>query len=71
MSKKTQSMPFPDLRAARKSLGLTQAELAAALGVHRMTITKWEGGTHPIPHTVVLVLQHMLRAAKKSAKSAK
>ena len=57
-------MTGPDIRATRAALGLTQADLAEALGVHRVTLAKWEGGTHEPPHTVVLVLQHMLRDAK-------
>lgn len=34
-----------DLRLAR---GMTQAELADAVGVHRVTITRFESGTHDL-----------------------
>lgn len=32
------------LKRLRKRLGWTQARLAAEMGVHRMTIQKWESG---------------------------
>lgn len=32
------------LRAARADAGLTQAALARAIGVHRVTVTRWERG---------------------------
>ena len=36
----------PALRAARERRGLTQADVAARLGVKRETISHWEGGKH-------------------------
>lgn len=39
--------PFAEkLRAARASRGMTQAEAAADLGVERVTLSRWESGTH-------------------------
>ena len=35
-----------ELRAARKSLGLTQGQLAAVLGVRQATVSDWERGKH-------------------------
>jgi transcriptional regulator with XRE-family HTH domain len=40
-------------RAAHK---LTLDELAAQLGVSRMTVWKWERGQHAIPHLLDLAL---------------
>ncbi len=40
-----------DLRQIRKQLGLNQAELAARLGRHPQTISKWERGAEPLPDT--------------------
>ncbi len=37
------------LRAARKRLGMKQAELAAALGYSRSQICAWEKGTYAVP----------------------
>ncbi|QGZ33929.1 helix-turn-helix domain-containing protein [Stappia indica] len=40
-----------DLREIRSKLGLNQAGLAAVLGRHPQTISKWERGAEPIPET--------------------
>lgn len=34
------------LRAARKAAGMTQAELAEAVGCYQKDISRWEAGTH-------------------------
>jgi DNA-binding transcriptional regulator YiaG len=54
----------PDqLKRARRRLGLKQTELAAQLGVHPLTVSRWERGTTTITAPVtklieVLVKQH-------------
>ena len=45
------------LTAARVALGLTQGQLAAALGVGRKTVNRWECGTCRIPPMVGLALE--------------
>jgi transcriptional regulator with XRE-family HTH domain len=35
--------PWPDVAGIRKALHLTQADLAHALGVHRVSVARWEG----------------------------
>jgi transcriptional regulator with XRE-family HTH domain len=42
-------MTAEQLKRARKALGLEQVELAKRLGVHPMTVSKWERGITPIP----------------------
>ncbi|MFZ9960627.1 MAG: helix-turn-helix domain-containing protein [Candidatus Limnocylindrus sp.] len=38
-------MTFADyIRASREALGMTQAQLAAALGISQSTLEKWESG---------------------------
>ena len=37
--------PPPMARAIRESAGVSQSRLAEALGVHRVTCTRWELGT--------------------------
>ena len=41
------------LKKKRKDLRMTQAELAAKLGVSRNTINRWEAGTIKIPSEMV------------------
>lgn len=36
----------------REVLGLTQAELADEIGVHRVTVARWESGDREIPEPV-------------------
>ncbi|MCC6480302.1 MAG: helix-turn-helix domain-containing protein [Sphingomonadaceae bacterium] len=38
---------FIDVRAIRESLNLSQAALAAELGVDQSTVSNWENGTQP------------------------
>lgn len=41
------------LRAARAARELTQDEAALSIGVHRVTLSKWETGEH-VPKGIVL-----------------
>jgi transcriptional regulator with XRE-family HTH domain len=43
----------------RTELGYTQAALAKQLGVHPMTVSKWETGAQPIPEPVARLLAHV------------
>lgn len=46
-----------DLKALRGRLGLSQGELAQLVGVHAMTVSKWERGMlRPAPHQKRLLL---------------
>lgn len=49
-----------DLKSARSTLGLSQAGLAARIGVERNTINRWEMGLHPIPRWARLLLAKYL-----------
>ncbi len=48
-----------EFKRHRDRLGMTQEELAKAIGVHWMTVSKWERGTHRIPEPVALLLAQM------------
>lgn len=48
---------------ARKILGLTQVELAHALGVNPRTQSRWERGNQPIPKPVALLIMAALASA--------
>ena len=45
----TPSMSKHDLKVWRVRHGLTQAELAEAIGVARITLQGWERGRSPLP----------------------
>lgn len=51
-----------EIKQARQSLWLNQSEMALAMGVHRVTYTKWERGESAItaaPATMIRMLLHM------------
>lgn len=49
------------LHDTRTALGMTQDDLAQAVGVDKQTISNWEcGRTQPWPNKKVEVLQHLL-----------
>ena len=45
------------LRKLRGRLGLTQSKFAALLGVHPITLAKWEGGTRGMSATTKRLLR--------------
>jgi transcriptional regulator with XRE-family HTH domain len=49
-------MTNTELRRLRRQLRLTQHELAEALGVRMMTVSRWETGLNPIPPLAVTAL---------------
>lgn len=56
----------PRLKPARlhrllNRLGLTNAEVGAALGVHERTVYKWLSGERPVPKTTYMALELLLR----------
>jgi transcriptional regulator with XRE-family HTH domain len=53
------------LKRRREALRYSQAQLAALLHVHTMTVSRWERGQHKVPESVALLVQH-LRPKKKS-----
>jgi transcriptional regulator with XRE-family HTH domain len=61
-------MTGPELHQARKDLGMTQAELAAAIGVHRVTVARWESGELPITLRTIATLKLLHRRPKRRPK---
>lgn len=50
-----------DLYQRRLVLGLKQAELSARLGMHEITVSKWERGVVPVPpwlHLALWAIEH-------------
>jgi transcriptional regulator with XRE-family HTH domain len=55
MSQRKRTAMTPESLAAwRKALGMTQSELAAALGCSRRALTNWEGGIYDVPQYIAL-----------------
>lgn len=56
-----------DLKAIRKSLGLTLAELGQAVGRSEITMLRYEHGQWPIPADVRAELRRLQARAKRAA----
>ncbi len=57
-----------ELKAARKRLGLTQAELAKAVGVQRVTVARWEARLRKIPPMLTLAMKTLSKERRKRSK---
>jgi DNA-binding transcriptional regulator YiaG len=55
-----------EVRAIRKRLGLTQAALAAKLGVQREAVARWEIGTRPVTGPVALAIRSLKKSKRRS-----
>jgi DNA-binding XRE family transcriptional regulator len=49
-----------EIREARQLLGVTQVQLAQALGVTARSVINWEMGDVPISTVVALAIRHLL-----------
>ena len=58
-------MTGKEVQRLRTRLGLKQTELAAQLGVHPITISKWETGVHVIPEPAAKLLRLLTTMAKR------
>ena len=59
-------MDADEMKAARARLDLTQAQLAAELGVHAMTVSKWETGQRGIPEPVARLIQRLVTERRRT-----
>ncbi len=57
------------MKAARARLGLTQGQLAAELGVHAMTVSKWETGQRGIPEPVARLVQRLVAERRRKRRT--
>ena len=53
-----------EVRAAREALGMTQAQLAVAMGCGPRAVQTWESGERNISATARLALAFMLRVPR-------
>jgi len=61
-------MDADELREKRKALEMTQAQLAKALGVNIMTVSRWERGLRSIPPYLSLALEAIEAKQKKEVR---
>jgi transcriptional regulator with XRE-family HTH domain len=61
-------MTGDELKERRKALGMNQTELAKALDVDIMTVSRYETGKRDIPHVFVLALETIERQHKTPSK---
>ncbi len=52
-------MTGDDFKTRRKALGMKQSELAKRLGVHPLTVSKWERSLHAIPEMAGMALAYL------------
>ena len=66
---------MPNVRAdefkrLREAAGLTQAECAELLGVHRVTVARWETGTRRIPEMAARLLARVRKDRSRKGRHA-
>ena len=62
-------MTGTEVQRLRRRLGVTQAQLAARVGVHKLTVSRWERGqvrvTEPMSRLLKLLAATVPRTTKK------
>jgi DNA-binding transcriptional regulator YiaG len=53
-----------EFKSGRSAIGLTQTELARRLGVHPLTVSRWERGFSLIPNPVEKLMQLWVKARR-------
>jgi predicted transcriptional regulator len=64
-------MTREELRKARDRLGMTQKQLAEALGMQTNSVTRMEMGIQPIMRTTELSIKYLLSVVSKKRKRRK
>ena len=60
-----------EMKAARAKLGLSQPQYATAIGMSSAAVKAWERGANPVPLSVKLLTNHLLREHERKQDSAK
>jgi DNA-binding transcriptional regulator YiaG len=50
------------VRGARRQLGLTQAKFGRLLGVHRVTVARWESGAAEVKGSMAKLIRMIVKA---------
>jgi len=53
------------IKQCRKALGLKQSELAERLGVHPLTVSRWERDAGSIPHASAELLKMWVKQVRQ------
>jgi DNA-binding transcriptional regulator YiaG len=61
-------MTASGIKRHRQALALSQVQLAKRLGVHPITLSRWERGTVSIPEPVAQLVKLWVMNEKKAAK---
>jgi DNA-binding transcriptional regulator YiaG len=68
--REARSLPRPDVaRAIREAAGVSQARLGAELGVHELTVHRWETGTHSPRGELRLAYGRLLRELEEATRA--
>jgi DNA-binding transcriptional regulator YiaG len=60
-----------DLKQLRRRMGLTQGQLGELIGVHLVSISRWETGAVPIPKAIALLMRLLVKDAKGRTRKGK
>jgi DNA-binding transcriptional regulator YiaG len=63
------TMTAEDFRRQRRRLQMSQIELAAKIGVHPMTLSRWERGTVKVPMPVAQLIELLDREHRRASRS--
>lgn len=63
------TMTCTTFRRLREKLGLSQAKLAARMGVSSNTIYRWEVGTVTVPPPVAVLIRILVEQAQEDERS--
>lgn len=58
-------MTAAEIRGARQSLGLTQPQMAAAIGVTKRAVQYYEAGERGVPKPVEMLVKNLLQQPAK------
>ena len=59
-----------EMKSARAKLGLSQPQFATAIGMSSAAVKAWERGANPVPLSVKLLTNHLLREHERKQAAA-